>query len=192
MYVKKGGIKPMMEDHQTNSKAIQRKQKFEGRKKTTKRIMIVAIVFIGLILAGGFYVITMGSIQQQTPPPAQKPVSESDTEVSLATGEITSDASFYDYDASGVTIRYFAVKDAQGNIHVALDACDVCYDAKKGYQQQGTMMQCLNCGRQFAITSIGTENKAGGCWPSHLPMTTQGNQVIIKTADLLAKTYLFA
>ena len=90
-----------------------------------------------------------------------------------------------------VSIRYFAVKDAQGNVHVAFDACDVCYEAKKGYKQDGDVMQCLNCGKTFSITSIGTENTAGGCWPSFLPMNVDGNDVVIKITDLEAKSYMF-
>ena len=113
------------------------------------------------------------------------------TEVRIPLSDIGTTATFYSYDSDGVTVRYFAVKDSQGNVHVAFDACDVCYEAKKGYKQEGAQMQCLNCGQQFAITSIGTENQAGGCWPSFLNMNINGNDVVIKTADLEAKRYMF-
>ena len=113
------------------------------------------------------------------------------TEVRIPLSDIGTTATFYSYDSDGVTVRYFAVKDAQGNVHVAFDACDVCYEAKKGYKQNGQEMQCLNCGQQFGITSIGTENIAGGCWPSYLNMKIDGNDVVIKIADLEAKSYMF-
>ena len=116
---------------------------------------------------------------------------QNDTEVRIPLSDIGTTATFYAYESDGVTIRYFAVKDAQGSVHVAFDACDVCYEAKKGYKQVGTEMQCLNCGKQFAITSIGTENTVGGCWPSYLNMSIVGNDVIIQKTDLEAKTYMF-
>jgi len=116
---------------------------------------------------------------------------QNETEVRIPLSDIDTTATFYSYDSNGVTVRYFAVKDAQGTVHVAFDACDVCYEAKKGYKQNGDVMQCLNCGKTFSITSIGTENTAGGCWPSFLPMNIDGNNVIIKISDLEAKSYMF-
>lgn len=116
---------------------------------------------------------------------------QNDTEVRIPLSDIGTTATFYAHESDGVTIRYFAVKDAQGSVHVAFDACDVCYEAKKGYKQVGSDMQCLNCGKQFAITSIGTENTVGGCWPSYLDMNIVGNDVIIQKTDLEAKTYMF-
>src|SRR4030042_6897121 len=77
---------------------------------------------------------------------------QNETEVRIPLSDIDTTATFYSYDSDGVTVRYFAVKDAQGTAHVAFDACDVCYEAKKGYKQVGTEMQCLNCGKQFTIT----------------------------------------
>ena len=116
---------------------------------------------------------------------------QNETEVRIPLSDIGTTATFYSYDADGVTVRYFAVKDAQGNAHVAFDACDVCYEAKKGYKQNGDLMQCLNCGKTFSIASIGTENIAGGCWPSYVAMKIDGNNVVIKKADLEAKAYMF-
>ena len=113
------------------------------------------------------------------------------TEVRIPLSDIGTTATFYSYDSDGVTVRYFVVKDTQGTIHVAFDACDVCYEAKKGYKQNGEVMQCLNCGQTFAITDIGIENTGGGCWPSFLPMNIDGNDVIIKIVDLEAKSYMF-
>ncbi|MBE3123052.1 MAG: DUF2318 domain-containing protein [Thermoplasmata archaeon] len=116
---------------------------------------------------------------------------QNETEVRIPISDISTTAKFYSYDSNGISVRYFAVKDNQGNVHVAFDACDVCYEAKKGYKQNGDVMQCLNCGKTFSITSIGTENTAGGCWPSFLPMNIDGNDVVIKIADLESKSYMF-
>jgi len=56
------------------------------------------------------------------------------------------------------------VKGSDEKIHLAIDACDVCYESKLGYKQTGNVMTCNNCGQTFPINSIGTENLKGGSW----------------------------
>jgi uncharacterized membrane protein len=123
--------------------------------------------------------------------PPQQIIASQSGDVLIPIGNITTTTTYYTYDSGGVAIRYFLVKDGQGTVRGALDACDVCYAAKKGYRQIGDRMHCLNCGREFAISSLGTENTPGGCWPSYLPMTTTNGNVSIRTADLLAKQFMF-
>ena len=107
--------------------------------------------------------------------------------------EIGSEAKFYTHDtADGANMRFFAVYGSDGDVHVALDVCDLCYGAKKGYRQIEDVMHCINCGREFPIISIGTENTAGGCWPSYIPIEIDGDEVVIKTSDLEEKEYMFS
>ena len=73
---------------------------------------------------------------------------------------------------------------------MALDACDLCYSAKKGYDHIDDIMRCINCGRQFPISNIGIENTAGGCWPSFIPIDIDDEQVKIKVSDLEAKRFM--
>jgi len=155
-----------------------------------KKIVLISIITIGAIV---FLAGCTGTTQNNsnTNTNSNSPPQQNETEVRIPISDIITTATFYSYDSNGVTVRYFAVKDKQGTLHVAFDACDVCYEAKKGYKQVGDVMQCLNCGRQFAITSIGTENTNGGCWPSYLPMKVNGTSVIIKIADLIEKQYMF-
>jgi uncharacterized membrane protein len=160
-------------------------------KNMNKKIVFIGVVVIVvMIYLGGCTGTTQnknnGNTNTNTPAPQQNSI-----EVIIPLSEISTTATFYSYDSGGVTIRYFAVNDKQGNVHVAFDACDVCYEAKKGYKQNGDVMQCLNCGKTFSITSIGTENTAGGCWPSYLPMQLNGTNIIIKRADLEAKSFMF-
>ena len=158
-----------------------------------KKIILGGVIGIVAILCiGGYY--TLGLKGTNTTPNTTSnatPASQNETEIRLSSSDLSTNAKFYSYDSKGVTIQYFAVKDSQGNVHVAFNACDVCYPEKKGYKQVGDVMQCLNCGKEFAITSIGSENTAGGCWPSYLPMTINGNDVIIKVSDLEAKSFMF-
>jgi len=116
---------------------------------------------------------------------------QNETEVRIPISDLSTTANFYAYDSDGISIRYFAVKDKSGSNHVAFDACDVCYEAKKGYKQNDNVMTCLNCGQEFLISSIGIENTAGGCWPSYLPMVIDDGYIVIKISDLEAKSYMF-
>lgn len=52
-------------------------------------------------------------------------------------------------------------------------------------------MVCNNCGNQFLIDGIGTENLQGGCWPSYLPVTVANGEVYIKISDVVSKKYRF-
>jgi len=157
-----------------------------------KKLVILGIFALGaMIYLSGCTSTTQNINNSNSKNNNNSPPQQNETEIRIPLSGIDTTATFYSYDSSGVTVRYFTVKDAQGTVHVAFDACDVCYEAKKGYKQVGTEMQCLNCGKQFAITSIGTENTAGGCWPSYLTMKLEGNNVVIQKADLEAKTFMF-
>jgi len=157
-----------------------------------KKIVFMSIITIGAILfLAGCTGTTQNKNNSNTNTNSNSPPQQTETEVRIPISDISTTATFYSYDSNSVTVRYFAVKDKQGPVHVAFDACDVCYEAKKGYKQNGDLMQCLNCGKTFSITSIGTENTAGGCWPSFLPMNIDGNDVVIKIADLESKSYMF-
>jgi uncharacterized membrane protein len=157
-----------------------------------KKIMFIGIVaIVAMIYLGGCTGTIQNKNNSNTDTNSNSELQQNETEVRLPISDISTTAKFYSYDYNDVTVRYLAVRDKQGNVHVAFDACDVCYEAKKGYKQDGDVMQCLNCGKTFSITSIGTENTAGGCWPSFLPMNIDGNDVVIKIADLEAKSYMF-
>jgi uncharacterized membrane protein len=83
----------------------------------------------------------------------------------------------------GVTIRYFIIKSSDGVIRAAFDACDVCWEANRGYSQQGDFMVCNNCGRQFP--SVRINEVRGGCNPAPLNRTVGNGIVIIPVADIL-------
>jgi uncharacterized membrane protein len=94
------------------------------------------------------------------------------------------DARFYSYPAgNGVTIKYFVLKSSDGVIRAAFDACDVCFEAGKGYTQKGDFMVCKNCGRRFA--SVRVNEVTGGCNPSPLTREIKGDKVFLQVKDIL-------
>jgi uncharacterized membrane protein len=157
-----------------------------------KKIVLISIgIIIALLYLAGCTSTSQNGTNTNSNDNSNSVPLQNSTQVQIPTSDISTTAKFYSYDDNGITIRYFAVKDKQGTVHVAFDSCDVCYEAKKGYKQNGDVMQCLNCGKTFSINSIGTDNTAGGCWPSYLPMTIQENNIIIKTSNLQEKSYMF-
>jgi uncharacterized membrane protein len=98
-------------------------------------------------------------------------------------------AHFYTFKTGGKDVKFFVIKSKDGVIRTALDACDVCYRAKKGYTQEGDVMVCNNCGMKFHSTKI-MEVK-GGCNPSPLARTVDGKNVILREADIVAGAKFF-
>lgn len=104
--------------------------------------------------------------------------------VSIPAGKLADGkAHFFKINDGGREISFFAVKAADGSFKTAFDACDSCFHAKKGYDQQGDRMHCKNCNRKFAIDRLGP-NATGGCNPGYLPHQMNGSNVVIKASDL--------
>jgi uncharacterized membrane protein len=158
-------------------------EEFDGI-STKKLIMaVVCISIFGFALMISF---------QQNPGQAVTAATQEGENLVIPLSEVTSTAKFYYYKPNSVKIKFFALLGTDDQPHIALDACDSCYAAKRGYIHANPYMQCNNCGRTFLVTSIGTENLQGGCWPSYLPMSTVDGKIQIKISDVVAKEFMFA
>ena len=90
----------------------------------------------------------------------------------------------YRYQEGGKVIKFFVVRDGQGVLRTALDVCEVCWKAGKGYKlTDGGFMLCVNCGQKFALSRIGLV--AGGCNPHPFQHTVENNSVVIATQELM-------
>ena len=116
---------------------------------------------------------------------------QDDDELVISVASLNTKAKFYVYSTGGLNYDFFAVIGSDNDVHVAFDACDSCFAAKLGYRQNSNVMICNNCGNQFLINGIGTENLQGGCWPSYLPVTVANGEIIINISDVVSKGYLF-
>lgn len=92
-------------------------------------------------------------------------------------------AKFYKYADNGKEISYFVAKASDGSYKAAFNACDSCYREKKGYEQQGSVMNCINCNQKFAIDRLGP-NATGGCNPGYLPIEVKGDVIAISESTL--------
>jgi uncharacterized membrane protein len=98
-------------------------------------------------------------------------------------------ARWYTYPGEGKEIEFFVLKSSDGVIRAAFNACDVCYLSKKGYRQEGDDMVCNNCGQRFPSKLI--NEVRGGCNPSPLERTIEGDELVIQVDDILAGANYF-
>lgn len=121
---------------------------------------------------------------------AQNTGASADGDIAISISDVSSgNARFFDYTASnGSPVRFFVIKSSDGVYRAALDACDVCYWAKKGYYQSGDNMVCRNCGREFPSALV--NEVSGGCNPVPISRAVDGDRLIIKASELERwKTY---
>jgi hypothetical protein len=93
-------------------------------------------------------------------------------------------AHHYTYMHEGRPIEFFVLKSKDGVVRAAFNACDVCYESKKGYTQDGDHMICNNCGRRFPADQINVVH--GGCNPSPLGRVVDGETLVIEVEDIIA------
>ncbi|UCG04646.1 MAG: DUF2318 domain-containing protein [Candidatus Heimdallarchaeota archaeon] len=151
--------------------------------------MVLAIVVVTVV---GFSAILFlqGNNDPNSSNPISRPQKDGDNLV-LSVSSLNTKVKFFGYKSGVVQISYFAVLGSDEQVRLAFDACDVCFAEKKGYRQNGDVMVCNNCGKQFHIDGIGTENVQGGCWPSYLPITVAEGNVRIRISDVVSKKYMF-
>lgn len=160
-------------------------------KKSKTTPVLVAIV---LVLAGVGVYLVLGASSQN--PPATSVASSpaagaaESRDIKIALTDVGTQAKFFDYKtADNRSMRFFVIKSSDGVYRAALDACDTCYHAKKGYRQEGDDMVCNNCGLHFHSAQINEVH--GGCNPVGLPRTVDGNQLVIKANELDSRAGYF-
>lgn len=85
-----------------------------------------------------------------------------DNNIILDTSNITSTATFVNYDDEGIIIQLILVRGTDNKVRIALNTCQVCNPSPKAYFiQEGEYLVCQNCGTKFHINKIGIEK--GGC-----------------------------
>lgn len=154
------------------------------KSQSTLWLVVIAILVTASALVGWLGIPGTGGA------PTQKSVTTSAGKVTIALAELNDgQAHFYSYKGQGGKISFFVVKDMDGTLRAAFDACDVCYKEKKGYEQKGEQMICKNCNQAFPVAKIGTVS--GGCNPSPLKTTLADPTLEIAVGDLEAGVHYF-
>lgn len=171
----------------TKSEARERKKAEFSEPSQRKSKSTVTLIAVLLVLAAvGIYLVISASNDNPTATAVATNTASTATEsrdIRIPLGDLGGTAKFFDYKLSdNRPVRFFVIKSSDGVYRAALDACDTCYHAKKGYHQEGDDMICNNCGLHFHSAKINEVH--GGCNPIGLPRTIEGNQLVIKASEL--------
>ena len=175
-----------MTSSNSQNRAHKKSQFAQGEhSKNNRTILIIAIV--GLLVVSALYFFNGGKTSQTQASMASAvngfvtvPLAD------LANGQ----AKFFTYVSStNKSIRFFAIKSSDGVYRAAADACDVCFRDKMGYQQEGNDLVCRKCGRHFPSKDVNVVT--GGCNPDGIPVTVQGDKLLIASSELEKRTELF-
>jgi uncharacterized membrane protein len=174
-------------EHKSSRKGKKADERLKAKKEQQKKIFfaVVGIIILAIIVTGiVFLVISSGGDEEE------KEIEDFSIEGNNAVVLIsaTDDGNFhyYSYETDdGTMVDFFVVKGGDGDMHVAFDSCDVCYDAKKGYSKKGDEASCNNCQLTYKINDLGSKNmEPGKCWPGYLPYTTGDGKIYIKLSDI--------
>jgi uncharacterized membrane protein len=170
-------------------KRAQFSQSPKAKNKTTFALIAIALVVVAV---AAYLVISTSNDKPATTTvktdSGAGAVAQSDIKIPIS--DLSSKAKFFDYKlADNKQMRFFVLKSSDGVYRAALDACDTCYHAKKGYHQDGDDMICNNCGLHFHSAKI--NEVQGGCNPVGLPRTVEGDSLIIKASDLESRKQYF-
>ena len=166
-----------------------RKQFTSPPKWSVGRWLPLGAFAAAVLFAVAFGLLSRGGNEDRAPsagaPAAPTRVeSAPDGQVRLALADLNEGrAKFYEYpSADGRNIRFFARLGGDGVYRAALDACEVCYHAKKGYYQRGDEMVCRQCGNSYAPALI--DEAPGGCHPVGLPRSVEGDHLAVMARDI--------
>jgi uncharacterized membrane protein len=160
--------------------------------KNISKIFLVPVAVTAFTTLVIIFAIVPGALAWNFSVPAQEVKPSNGVFAFPATAFQDGKAKYFQFNpAPNQRIRFFVVKSADGIIHAAFDACDVCWRAQKGYVQQGNNMTCVNCGLKFRTDKINETKMSGGCNPAALKRTVQDGKVIITQQDVMSGLRFF-
>lgn len=144
---------------------------------------ILVAVLVVTLLAGNSMASFLGDSLKFWAPKT-KILTPKDGQLTIPIADISDGAAhhFNVLAADGTMVTFFTLKSSDGVIRAAIDACDVCYRAGKGYAQDGEYMVCLNCGQKFHSSKINVIR--GGCNPAPLERKVVGDHLVIGMRDV--------
>jgi uncharacterized membrane protein len=175
-------------------------------------VVVVALAVVSLVAVKGTgrkasetYVANKPPVGSQpatpaTPGTTAPTLNPTHTTLILSSGKVGIDAQpladgqarFYTVQLpAGNAVRFFVVRDGTGIYRAAADACQVCYEQRKGFHQEGSELVCNNCGNRYPLGKIATEK--GGCNPGPINpgLSAASGTIYINQAELEQISDLF-
>lgn len=165
------------------SPAERRKAVWSARRERLWMASVYAssFVFILLVTAEFIYAKSVSALS-----PA-KEVTFVNGQVSIPLKDVY-DGDLHRYQAAenGVEVRFWLYQKPDGKIATVLDACEIC--GAVGFYKQGNSVICKNCAAPINPQSVGMP---GGCNPIPLQAEFTDDAVIIREADVAARSRMF-
>ena len=160
---------------------------WRGHRSAASSRINVAIATAFVLLLAAFVIVCVLSMSHHEPADPTLAAAETvpagqDVALPVATFA-DGQARFYRYvTATGQETRFFIVKSRDGAMHAALDACDSCFRAKRGFRRAGDHLICNSCGRTIMAQHVNVLR--GACNPVSVDHEVEGDRVIIRAAAL--------
>jgi high-affinity iron transporter len=166
------------------SQAERRLALARSQRERRARLTAVAAVLAVLVVVGVVYA---REIVPKTLPPTEVLMADAGSvEVPVAR---LADGKLHHFGllTHGRMVRFLAIETADGTVHTALDACEIC--GSFGYVQEGKYLVCLNCEAEINPATLGI---GGGCNPIPLPGRTRDGSLRVAVNDLQSNAFRFA
>jgi FTR1 family protein len=139
-------------------------------------------IFITLITAEFIYAKSVSALSPAIP------VTFVNGQLSIPLSQVQ-DGGLHRYVAreNGQDVRFWLYQKPDGKIATVIDACEIC--GAKGFYKSSSGVVCKNCAAPINPQSVGT---AGGCNPIPLNAEITADSIIIKEADVAARSKVFA
>ena len=159
----------------------------QGRIRAGHSWHVLAFIAPALVFVVAFIAFCVQSMNQ---PPvsvsafadAETVSADSDVSLPLATHEDGRVRFYRRASAGGGETRFFAVRTPDGVVRTALDACESCYRARRGFRQSGDHVLCKSCNRAIPIQLVGSVRT--GCNPIPLDHVISGDRITFRASAL--------
>ena len=182
-----GNHKPSRKQH---SQHQEKQEKFLQPKSRAFTRGVVGAV-IGLIVIVVIVAVYVTSSLSGNRNASQTIIPASGQDIQIALADLNNgQARFYRYPSTkGREIEFFVIRSSDGVYRAAFNSCDVCFQTRQGYRQEGDNMVCNKCSQRFPSQYI--NELKGGCNPVPLTRTVQGDVLVVRTSDVQAGGYYF-
>ena len=158
-----------------------------GRTRAGGSWQVVAVTAAALVFVAAFIVVCVTSMTQRPVSvsafaDAQTVSAGDDVSLPLATHEDGRVRFYRRATTNGGETRFFVVKGRDGVVRTALDACESCYRARRGFRQAGDHIVCKRCSRSIPIERIASV--VSGCNPIPLDHVIRGDSIAISARVL--------
>ncbi len=168
---------------QPASPAERRKAAWSARRERLWMASVYASSFVFIILVTAEFIYAK-SVSALSPA----------TEVAFVNGQVgipltqVQDGDLHRFSAreNGVTVRFWLYQKPDGKIATVLDACEIC--GAVGFYKGPNGVVCKNCAAPINPQSVGMP---GGCNPIPLRAEQTSDAIIIREADIAARSRMF-